>query len=184
MGGAGRDRKRGMENSSGGGGQREAQWSFDLLLHVEVNGKEQVLSSEFLPSLWVFSTHTHTQMWSRVPSCPLQSDSSFSRSAPQRCGSKGLRRCWSSGLLNALSIVRCDSTLRLLLVGGDLRKERERIPLHPRQPGESSQHETRAQHNSVKEKINDLMKCTVHRDEMKRKGNATLSGVVRLLNAC
>lgn len=32
--------------------------------------------------------------------------------------------------------------LLLWLVGGDLRKKQQRIPLYPRQPGESSQHET------------------------------------------
>lgn len=56
-------------------GQREAQWSFDLLLHVEVNGKEQGLSSE---CLHILNTHTHT-LTVCVCVLPLQSDSeSFS----------------------------------------------------------------------------------------------------------
>lgn len=33
--------------------QSEVHWSLDLLLHVEVNGKEQALSSQLLPSLCV-----------------------------------------------------------------------------------------------------------------------------------
>lgn len=41
--------------------------SLDLLLHVEVNGKEQVLSSLFLPTHK--HAHTHVQMCSRAPSC-------------------------------------------------------------------------------------------------------------------
>lgn len=33
--------------------QSEVHWSLDLLLHVEVNGKEQALSPQLLPSLCV-----------------------------------------------------------------------------------------------------------------------------------
>lgn len=54
--------------------------------------------------------------------------------------------------LNVLSVVGRESdSLRVFFckfVGGDLGKKQQRIPLYPRQPGESSQLET-AQHNSV-----------------------------------
>ena len=45
--------------------------SLDLILHVEVNGKEQALSSQFLPSLCVSrtNTHTHTHQCTNVLTC-------------------------------------------------------------------------------------------------------------------
>lgn len=64
----------------------------------------------------------------------------------------GLCHIWVFMFLNVLSVVGRESdSLRVFFckfVGGDLGKKQQRIPLYPRQPGESSQLET-AQHNSV-----------------------------------
>ena len=136
--------------------------SLDLILHVEVNGKEQALSSQFLSSLCVsrINTHTHThtsvQMCSQAPSRPCKcrsgtSPSSFlplflslslSLSLSDDYSVLWKRRSLSIlhlGPLNVLDVMRCDSLCVSSscgwLVGGDLGKKQQRIPLHPRQPG-------------------------------------------------
>jgi len=60
--------------------EREVCQSLDLILHVEVNGKEQVLSSQFVPYLCVShaNTHTRVQMWSPAPAHPCKCCSKMS----------------------------------------------------------------------------------------------------------
>ena len=132
--------------------------SLDLILHVEVNGKEQALSSQFLSSLCVsrINTHTHThtsvQMCSQAPSRPCKCRSGTSPSpflslflSLSPSVDYSVLWKWRSfsflhlGPLNALAVMRCDSLCVSSscgwLVGGDLGKKQQRIPLHPRQPG-------------------------------------------------
>lgn len=55
--------------------EREVCRSLDLILHVEVNGKEQALSSQFLPALCV--SHTNTHKCTNVLTCSLLFLASF-----------------------------------------------------------------------------------------------------------
>lgn len=152
MGGAGRDRKRGMESSSWGWCRERLNGALTFFYMLKLMERNKCCHQSFSP-LSGSSAHTHTRAnvvtRSLLPSPERLLFLSISSSALRQQRSSPLLNL---GLLNALSAARCDSTVCLLLVGGDLGKERQRIPLHPRQPGESSQHETGAQHNSVKEK--------------------------------
>lgn len=153
--------------------QREVWRSLDLLLHVEVNGKEQALSSQFLPcSLCLLQTHTRTRTYEWAHTLPVAL-------------ANVARKCLLFLLYPPLHVLKvkvfviaesqppvCSQRwemwltvcLLLRLVGGDLRKKQQRIPLYPRQPGESSQHETvRTQKKQKKQQLLGVMKWSAQK---------------------